>query len=168
MQSSFNFCFSEDHLITSLLRYRQQVWWRRPFIGLKWLLALLFSAFLAFVIWRGYGTLAGITGGILGMLLAGWPIDKWVSRRRFRKSPFHNDDIALSMSDNGVHIVGRDSEVKIGWATFTKARRFKDGLLLFQGPAYFNWLPDSAAVDAATVTSAQELARSHIKDYCEI
>lgn len=123
---------------------------------------------MLFAVSKGYGTLAGIVGCIPAILLVGWPIDKWFTRKRFRKSPFHNDDIAFSLSDNGVRIVGRNSEVKVGWVNFTKARRFKDGLLLFQGPNVFSWLPDTAAVDSGAVTRARELVRTSIKDYREI
>jgi len=168
MQSNFKFTFSEDHLITSVLRYRQQLWWKRPFVGLKWLLATVFGALLAVVVWKGYGGLGGIVGGILGLLFLGWPIDKWVMRKRFRKSPFHNDEIDISFSDNGAHVMGRSSETKIAWTAFTKARRFNDGLMLFQGPAIFNWLPDAAAIDKTAIADVQALARSHIKDYREI
>lgn len=168
MHSHFRFCFSEDLLIASFLRYRKQLWWRQPFIGLKWILAAVLLALLGLAVLLGSVALAGIVGGIIGMLVIGWPIDAWLLRRRFRKSPFHNDDIAFALSDSGAHVVGRDSEVRIGWASFTKARRFADGLLLFQGPGVFNWLPDSAATDEAAVANAQELARSRIQDYAKV
>ncbi len=168
MPSHFHFHFSEDHLITSLLRHRQQIWWRRPFIGLKWLLATILGALLVLVVLKGAGALSGVLGGILGMLVLGWPIDVWLIRKRFRKSPFYNDEIAFSISESGVHVVGRDSEVRLGWVIFTRARRFSDGLLLLQGPGLCNWLPDSAATDKAAIADAQELARANIKDYREV
>ncbi|MDQ1833819.1 hypothetical protein [Massilia scottii] len=155
-------------MLTSFLRYRKQLWWRRLFSGLKWFLAAVLVALLALAVFMGSVILGGFVGAIVGALLLGWPIDAWLIRRRFRKSPFHNDDIAFVMSESGSHIVGRDSEVRIGWASFTKARRFADGLLLFQGPGFFNWLPDTAAVDKAAVANAQELARLHIQDYREV
>jgi hypothetical protein len=166
--SHFHFRFSEEHLITSLLRHRQQVWWRIPFIGLKWFLAAVLGACLVLVVYLGYGTMAGVIGGILGVLLLGWPIDVWNMRRGFRKSPYHNDEITFSLSESGSQVVGRDSEVRIGWASYTKARRFGDGLLLFQGPGFVNWLPDSAAVDKSAIANAQELARLNIRDYREV
>ncbi|WP_411886623.1 hypothetical protein [Polaromonas sp. YR568] len=51
---------------------------------------------------------------------------------------------------------------------FTKARRFKDGLLLFQGASAFNWPPDFAAADVMAVANAQELARWNIPDYRDV
>jgi hypothetical protein len=172
MDAQYRFRFSEDHLLTSFLRYRQQVWWRRAFLGLKWFLAIPFALALALAVYAGSKGLAalfgGIFGAVLGALLLGWRIDAWLIRKRFRKSPFHNDEIAFAMSESGSHVVGRDSEVRVGWTKFTRARRFEDGLLLFQGPGYFNWLPDAAAVDATTVENAQRLARTHVQDYRDV
>ncbi|NHZ43899.1 YcxB family protein [Massilia aquatica] len=165
MDSQYRFCFSEDHLIASFVRYRRQLWWRRPFIGLKWFLAAALLALLGLTLFLGSVALCAIVGGIMGALLLGWPIDAWFIRRNLRSSPFHNDDIAFTISESGAHIVGRDSEARIGWASFSKARRFADGLLLFQGPGFVNWLPDSAATDKAAIANAQELARSKIQDY---
>lgn len=168
MGTEYRFRFSEDHLLTSLLRYRQQIWWRRPFYGLKWVLAVLSALLLILCAVNGLVIPAGIFGAVLGALLLGWPIDAWITRRRFRKSPFHDDDITLSLSEEGSHVVGRNHEVRVGWDTYTKARRFKDGLLLFQGPHLFNWLPDAAALDPSGIAKAQELARSHIRDYRDV
>jgi hypothetical protein len=168
MQAAFRFRFSEDHLLASFRRYRQQLWWRRPFLGLKWLLAIPFCAGFVFAIYRGIPWLAAIFGAILGSTLLGWPIDAWILRKRFRKSPFHNDEITFTVSADGSHVLGRNSEVRIGWATFTRARRFDDGLMLFQGPGVFNWLPDTAAADGAAVKNAIELARLHVKDFRDV
>lgn len=168
MQAVYRFRFSEEHLLTSFRRYRQQVWWRRPFLGLKWLLALPFGAGIVLATYHGIPWLAPVFGAVLGAMLLGWPIDAWILRRQFRKSPFHDDEIAFTVSPDGSHILGRNSEVRIGWATFTGARRFKDGLLLFQGPGFFNWLPDTAAADSAAVETAIELRRLNVKDFREV
>jgi len=172
MHAQYRFRFSEDHLLTSFLRYRQQLWWRRSFLGLKWVLAVPFAAALSFAVYGGAKVLAavfgGIFGAILGALLLGWRIDAWLIRRRFRRSPFHNDEITFSISGSGSHVVGRDSDVRIGWSTFTRARRFPDGLLLFQGPGVFNWLPDAAAVELAGVKEAENLVRTYVADYRDV
>lgn len=168
MRAEYRFRFSEDHLLTTFLRYRQQLWWRRPFLGLKWILAGVFGLPLLFAVYKSVPILAVFCGAVLGTLLLGWPIDAWIIRRRFRKSPFYNDQIALSLLETGAYAVGQSSEVRIDWVNFTKARRFKDGLLLFQGAGAFNWLPDAAAADATAVANAQELARLNIPDYRDV
>jgi hypothetical protein len=165
VSAEYRIRFSEEHLLRSCLRYRQQVWWRRPFHTLKWFLALLLAILLVVCAVNRLVAGAAIVGAILGALLLGWPIDAWILRRRFRKSPFHDEVNVFSLSEEGSHVVGPNSEVRAGWPLFTKARRFKDGLLLFQGPHLFIWLPDDAARDASAVAEAQALARSRIADY---
>src|SRR5262245_13476059 len=98
MTVEYRFRFSEDHLLTSALRYRAQVWWRRPFISLKWVLAIPIAALLFFFASKGLLIPAAIFGAVLGALVLGWPIDAWWIRNRFRKSPFHNDEIVFRLS----------------------------------------------------------------------
>jgi hypothetical protein len=168
MAAEYRFRYSEDYLLTSLIRYRQQVWWRWPFYSFKWILAVLLAGPFVFFIVKGLVIPAGIFGAILGALLLGWPIDAWIARKNLRKSPLHNDEIVFSLSEEGSRMVGREHDVRVGWTLYTKARRFKDGLLLFQGPHFVNWLPDVSASDPSGVAVAQELARSHIRDYRDV
>ena len=168
MTAEYRFRYSEDYLLTSLMRYRQQTWWRRPFYTLKWILAVLLAVPLVFLAVNELFIPAGIVGAILGALFIGWPIDAWIARKNLRKSPLHNDEIAFSLSEEGSRLVGREHEVRVGWTLYTKARRFKDGLLLFQGSHFVNWLPDVSASDPSGVAVAQELARSHIRDYRDV
>jgi hypothetical protein len=168
MDTVYRFRFTDEHLITSHLRYRQQVWWRRPFFVFKWLIAALAAMLLGVAAMAGSVVLGGIFGAILGVLLLGWPIDRWFMRNSFQKSPFRNSDITFSLSREGAHVVGTNEEVRVGWPIYTKARRFKDGLLLFQGPHVFNWLPDSALVEGAGLERAIEFVRGNVKDYRDV
>jgi len=101
-------------------------------------------------------------------LLLSAPAIARLALHRFRQSPFYNDEIDFSLSENGSHARGRHSEVRHGWEAYTKARRFKDGLLLCHGPDAFHWLPDAAAADPAAIAAAQQLARARIRDYREL
>lgn len=170
VQIEYRFKFSVQHLWTSFQRYTQQIWWIRPLFKIRWPLALSCVLALGILAQKALG-LAIFLGClfVLGLLLAGWPpsLSIWILRRRFQKSPFYNDQITLSLLESGAHVLGRDSELRIGWANFTKARRFSDGLMLFQGPNVFNWLPDTAAT-AEGIAAAQKLARSQVPDYREI
>ena len=158
--------FSEEHLLTSLKRYRQLIWWMRPFFrGFTLLLAALS---LALSVIYQVPQAAVFFGVALVTLPFTRPLDVWLVRRRFRRSPYHNDDVVFQLSEIGSHAVGRNSEVRLSWGAFTKARRFKDGLLLVQGAHVFNWLPDSAARDFDAVKQAQELVRARIADYRDV
>lgn len=162
----YRFQFSEDHLLAALLRSQQQAWWWRPLLWIRWGLVAVLGLFVVFLLGRGRFNPAAVFASIVATLFLFGPLNAWLVRRRFRRSPFYNEPITFALSDGGAHAVGRDSDTRIGWATFTRARRFEDGLLLFQGPGVCNWLPDSAA-DAATVAAAQALVRAHIRDYRE-
>lgn len=165
MEATSKFRFSEDHLLTSMRKYREQTWWRRPFIKYRWPIVVASSIGLAYFVHFGSVYSAGISGGIVGALLLGWPIDSWIIRRRFRKSPYYNDDLSIRLAESGFHAIGQNTRMDIGWSTYTKARRFKDGLLLLQGPYVFNWLPDEAATEPSMVDRAEKLAREHVADF---
>ncbi|RIX73938.1 YcxB family protein [Acidovorax cavernicola] len=163
MQITYRFQFSEDHLLTGFLRNLQQIWWVR----LKWPLALLFGVPLVVCVYEGFLALAAVFAlGIVLVLSA--PAIARLALHRFRQSPFYDQEIDLSLSESGTHARGPHSEERHGWEAYTKACRFKDGLLLFHGPDAFRWLPDTAAADAASIAAAQQLVRAHIRDYRDL
>jgi hypothetical protein len=168
MRAQYRFTFSEEFLITANLRYRRQLAWRKPFYGLKGLLTFILIGLGALLAIAAEAWLFIPFAAIAGSLLLGWPIDSWLLRQRFRKSPYYNDDISLSLTEEGLHGIGRTSEMRLGWALFTKARRFNDGLLLFQGPHVFHWLPDSAASSLSDLAEAERLAQVHVKDFSDV
>jgi hypothetical protein len=166
MTAQYRFTFSEDFLIDAALHYRRQSPWRRPFSGFKGVFALIIvvlGAVLAAIadLWP----LAWFALFASGMLI-GWPIHKWILRKRFRKSPYYNDEIVLTLSDDGIHAVGKQSEIRFGWPIVAKVRRFSDGLMVFQGPHIYHWLPNHAT-DAAGVAHAERLLKLHVKDFAD-
>jgi hypothetical protein len=168
MEASYEFRFSEDHLLQSFLRYRKQLWWRRPFYAAKGLLVFVLVALAVVCVATGFVIGAGIFGGVIGIALIAWPLDAWVIRRRFRKSPYHDDQISFRLSNDGVVVSGQNHNVRADWNVFTKARRFRDGMLLFQGPHFFTWLPDSAVAVGSSAEEANNLVRNHVKDYRDV
>jgi len=168
MAITYRFRFTDEFLVAAMLKYRSQLWWRRPFQGLKWVLALALAGLFALCVAYQLRWPALAFAAVLGALVLGWPIDKALLLWRFRKSPFRDDDLEFTLSDVGVLTVGKTSEIRLAWSAYTKARRFNDGLLLFQGPHLFNWLPDTAAVQEDGPVAAQGLARHHIKDYRDV
>jgi hypothetical protein len=101
---------------------------------------------------------------LIVLLLSGHCIDYWILKRRFRKSPYRNEHITITISDGGFHAIGGKSETKLTWEAFTKAAQFRDGFLLFQGPTLFNWLPVSGIV-SGTPVEIDQLIRKHIKEH---
>jgi hypothetical protein len=50
------------------------------------------------------------------------------------------------------------------WEAFTAARRFDDGVLLFQGPWLVNWLP-AEAITQGSLTELELLLREKLSDW---
>ncbi len=168
MNIEYRFNFSEEHLLTARLRRRQLISWLHRFDWFKRILVIPAALLLGFCIMRGLVVPSAILAWALAGMLMSWPLnawDTWLIRRRFRKSPYYGDEIVFAITENGTHAVGRNSEVRIGWASFTKARRFRDGTILFQGPNVYNWLPDKALVDQSAISAFLDLISKHIKDY---
>jgi hypothetical protein len=168
MSSEYHFRFSEDFLLEASSRYRKQLWWFNPFRVVRWASVIPLMFLTAWCFFYGLSVPAIILSVVIFVFFLGPAIDPWLVRRRFRKSPYHDDDILLTISDEGVTVIGRTSESRLKWASFTKARRFSDGLLLFQGPHLFNWLPDRAATDPAAISDAKGLARTRIADFRDV
>src|SRR5205085_2179243 len=90
-------------------------------------------------------------------------IDYWLARRAFPTSPYGNENYTIEISEDGFHAKSPKSETKLAWSIFTKASHFKDGILLFQGPRFFNWLPFSALVDSKQKHELEKLLQKQIK-----
>jgi hypothetical protein len=73
----------------------------------------------------------------------------------------------MRLSDDGVSSSSKRSEGRLDWSGFSKARRFADGLLLFQGPHVFHWFPDSACTHPAQ-SDVGDLVRRHVSDYRDV
>ncbi len=170
--AEFRVRYDEQYLLSAISRHRRQLWWRGAYDLLRWSLAAVMALLTGIVFYSGAFmpsvVLGGFTGALLGSILLGDPIDAWILKRRLRKSPFHNNNLVFRVSPTDIHASGNNEDTHLKWTAYSKARRFSDGLLLYQGPQFFNWLPDSAALDAASISAAQEMARSYVKDYRDV
>jgi hypothetical protein len=164
MDAEYRFQFTEDFLLEAFAHYRRQISWYRWLQLMKGVCALITAVLVGIAIFAKAWGVAAVLASFLILILVAHRIDAWLARRRFRKSPYHNDHVVLRLTERGVEVTGKTTENRLSWATFTKVRRFADGLLLFQGPHVFNWLPDSAT-DAETIRRAEVLAREHVADY---
>ena len=95
-------------------------------------------------------------------------LNRAVLRRRIRKTPTLNDDWVVRLSDDGMSSSGKRGEARLDWSGFSKARRFADGLMLFQGPNLFHWFPDSARTKPALPSDEGDLVRRHVSDYRDV
>jgi hypothetical protein len=85
-------------------------------------------------------------------------------KRSLKKSPWTGSRMNTTLSEDGMHITSDKSDVFLKWSAFTKALRFNDGFLLFQGPRVFNWLPKSALTEGSE-QDVDSLLKENIKNY---
>ena len=160
----YRFLFDETFLIESLRKYRKQHGTRYASLAIKSIAGLLLLALAAFSAWQIDWWLALFFCALVLLMFNGHLIDYWLIRRRFRKSPYRNENMVSILTAEGLHAVSPQSDSRLAWSVFTKARSFSDGVLLFQGPGVFNWLPDTALSDGSR-TEVDSLIRARVKDY---
>jgi len=161
----------EDYYVTAYARYRRQhSWyrWLRPTAVLVWIALAAFIYFSngAVADWPTIG-LSLFVVLLVAALIFYTPLNRAVFRRRIRKIPTLNDDWVMRLSDDGMSSSGKRGEGRLDWSGFSRARRFADGLLLFQGPHLFHWFPDSACTHPA-LSDVGDLVRRHVSDYRDV
>jgi hypothetical protein len=155
--------YTEAFLVESFERYRKQqtrFWWHSfkltGFVGIAVLLSLcLYDKLLV---------PAALLAALLVLLLLGRHLDYWFMRRRFRRSPFYNNNVLVAVYPDGYISRSANGTVELSWRAFTKVRRFKDGFLVFTGPQQFDWWPD-AALCRGNLKAVEAIVRSEILDY---
>jgi len=162
--AGYRILIDDDFLIQAFRKYRRQHGARYVLLAVKSVGAALLLAVSAFgVVMEMWGLVAFLVP-LVFLMFSGHLIDFWRMKRRFRKSPFRNDEAAITLTPDGLHTVSPKSESRQTWAVFTRARRFSDGFILFQGPGLFNWLPDAALTDG-TPHEVDAMVRDNVKDY---
>ena len=167
MNPQYRLTFSDDYMITANLRYRQQFRGYYWFLGLKWLLALMLSAIgmITATVAKFWLVLPFVL--LASFLFISWPLDKATIRRRQLELPRRGEALVLTLSEDGLLAKGEEAEVKIAWSDFTKARRFKDGLLLCRGVQPY-WLPDTGASVPEAIAEALRMAKSNVRDFHDV
>jgi len=162
----------EDYYVTAYARFRRQLWWYRWLRGVLLWIALVAGLYFfkgPAVDWPSIGFFLFV----LLVLVAAWmtfsiSLNRALFRRRIRKIPTLNDDWVMRLSDDGMSSSGKRGEGRLDWSVFSRARRFADGLLLFQGPHLFHWFPDSARTQPALPSDVGDLVRRHVSDYRDV
>lgn len=160
----FEITFSEPFLIEMVRRYRCSRALARYATLLKGGLGLCLIALILVCVLAKTYIGASVISVFLALLLFSRRFDEFIIARRFRKSPYRDERIRIQLSADGFTATGTKSNAQLSWAVFTKALRFDDGFLLFQGPGVFNWLP-VRAITEGTAAGAEELIRTNVSDY---
>lgn len=161
----FEFRFSDEFLREAFRRNRRSRAWDRWWAALKVFLALVLIALMIALV--HVRAVVVILGGLLAFLLLSFRIDEWWMTKRFRKSPYRDELVRISLSPEGFSAKQEKGEVTLDWSAFTRARRFSDGVLLFQGPGVFNWLPFKR-MTSGKIEEVDELVGAKIKDFKNI
>src|SRR5215471_7453175 len=173
MVVEYRFRADEDYYVTAYARHRQQLWWYqwlRPAGVFVWiaLAALLYCSNGARDDWPSIGLILFVLLVAALIYSTPTPLSRAVRRRRIRKLPTLNDDWVIRLSDDGMSSSGKRGEGRLDWSGFSRARCLADGLLLFQGPSAFHWLPDSACTQPALPSDLGDLVRRHVSDYRDV
>jgi len=161
---AYEFKFTEDFLVEANRRNRsvdprlRRVKWIQYGFVICGIFAVIYGS-----VKQEYDDMAA---GIASIIFfgGGFQIGEFFLRRNFRKSPYCNDQVSLTLDTEGLHGTGQSSSVDIKWAMVTQARRLPDGYLVSQGPHMFNWLPDSALV-AGAPEDTERLLREHVTNF---
>ena len=158
------FRFDEQFLIDGLKKYRRQHAIRKTWFVSKIILSILFVTLAIISAYHGDYKLIFFFAAVIIIMVYGHEIDYLLIKYRSRKSPHVNQDVEITLSENGFHAVSSKYETKAKWSIFTKAVAFRDGFLLFQGPRLFNWLPLNR-ISEGTVEELIDLIKNNINQY---
>jgi hypothetical protein len=109
--------------------------------------------------------LAVITLGMALFIPYSRKFDHFCRARIIRKSPHWNEVSMTEFSDEGLKTNSNKGNTDLTWQAFTRALRFSDGFLLYKGPNYFHWLPDSALVEGSNASDAEAILRENLTDF---
>lgn len=123
------------------------------------LIALIFGgAFLSFAV-APLKLKGAIALTIVALIFfGGVALAKWGIYRRLRRRADFGTEVMLTMSTGGLVGSGPKAEGKWTWASYPRAVRYADGIMLLRR-GVIRWLPDSALV-VGTPADATALARS--------
>jgi len=155
----------DDHFfLESFKRYRRQHAFRNIWLILKVFFVAIFSILAIVSVFHSDYKLIAFFAAVIILILNGHKIDYLILRSRFRKSPFINDQAEINISAEGFHELSNKSESRSLWSVFTKAVVFRDGFLLFQGPALFHWLP-AKNITQGSAQELNQLIQNNVKEY---
>ena len=157
--------FTDDFVVDALRHYRLQHLARRPMIALKVLMMLPLAALAVFGFIHGPFGLGLFFVGLCLLLLFGHYIDLWLARRSLRKWAFRDETVAIDFTDEGFHAKSPKQETMLRWSSFTRTVHFRDGFLLFHGPALFHWIPATSLVGPSGVAALERLLRDKIAEH---
>jgi hypothetical protein len=162
--AKYEFRFDENFLIDSYRRYlslSHHKWWLIPTKTIAMIGMLLLLGFaLSIKQWP----LVILFAFLSLCLAAGNRFDLFLTRRRFRKSPFCDQNVKAVVSEDAYLAEDAQSKVELKWSVVTKARRFSDGFLIVIGQHNFYWLPHKS-ISGGNIEDVHALLGARVGDY---
>jgi len=162
--AEYSFRFTEQHLVATASRLRQQArsrFWQSP---IKFLCFLGLGLLFVFCAYHFIVMPSVVFGVFLVLLAAGPRFDYWLMKRRFRRSPYYDNEYRISVTPSGYLASSTQSRVELAWSAFTKAQRFPDGFLVLTGPQVCYWWPDSSLV-TGSISEVESLLKQNVPEY---
>ena len=85
--------------------------------------------------------------------------------RQWRASPFYQADIRIEFSDAGIREVTSKSNTTMDWSATTRVVHFRDGYVLYFGPALARWIPKSSIQPPSDAEELEALFQAHIANH---
>jgi hypothetical protein len=164
MEVAYILRLSDDYIVEAHHRHRARAsaWWLRA--PIKIFCGVFLAALLGFGIWAGEFIVIAIPAFFLFLLLLGPRIDYFIIRRRWKRVPQFNEEMKVEMSGTQISSSSAKAAGTSAWSNYVKATQHRDGVMLYNAPWNYFWLPDSALVKG-TSEQARELIRSAIPQY---
>ncbi len=108
---------------------------------------------------------AFVTLGLALLILLSRKLDHFWLLWNLKKSPFWDEETVMEISDVGLKTSSNKGNADLAWQAFTRALRFPDGFLLYQGPSVFYWLPDSTLAEGFNAQDTEAVLRKHIANF---
>lgn len=164
MNIKYNIVSDETYYIEGFKRYRSNTNKVLRYIAV--IIRALGFFLLLFGAWASFTGNEFLVGSIClfaaAVLLFSRKIDYFLLKRNLKKSPYRYDEAVLTFNDEGVYTKSKIVDMKLSWSAFTKVSVVDDGVLLFQGPKQYNWLPDKSISDKTQLNQLRDLLDKNV------
>ena len=157
--------YTSDYVIESLARYRAQLGTPAVQLILRIIAVVSFAFFAFYQISQRHFALGILIALFTVSLIVRQRVNDWRTRRAFGASPHANEELTIRLSDTDFHVWSAMQDVRLEWRLFTKVVDFDDGVLIFQGPSVFHWIPFSALDAGNDLNDIASLLRAKITQH---
>ena len=139
---------------------------RRPFRILLSLTGVVFIVFAAWLFAFGYFGVAAIwVAAALWVFWGRGVIRKLLIVRHFRKRPDRDQNLRVAFAEDGVSFTTEGAHGTSEWRLFSKARKCREGYLLYDNDRIFHWIPNDGFDSEDGRERFEQLLRRKVPNY---